>query len=119
MYNKKRKKIHNRLTIDSHYSQLRMSRAEANAQTDRQRTLQNTNIHIINSPAFGSPSALPCAVFASVCLPTLALLPRGRERKRRGGGGGEEGCRDTERGREGHAVARDGEQKEEESEEKS
>ncbi len=85
--------------------------------TDK-RTLQNTNIHIINSPASGSPSALPCAVFASVCLPTLALLPRGKGRKGGGGGGG---CRDTERGREGHAVAREreGEQKEEESEKKS
>lgn len=73
--------------MDLHYLQLRMTKTETNAQTDRQRTLQNTNIHIINSPAFGSPSALPCAVFASVCLPTLALLPRGKGRKRRGGGG--------------------------------
>ena len=95
--------------------QLRMIKTETSTRTHRHRTVQNTNIHIINSPAFGSPSALPCAVFASVRLPTLALLPRGKERKRRGGGG----CRDTERGREGHAVAREGEQREEESERKS
>lgn len=80
-----------------------MTKTETNTQTKTHRTVQNTNTHIINSPAFGSPSALPCAVYASVRLPTLALLPRGKERKKRGGGG----CRYRERGREGHTVARE------------
>lgn len=55
----------------------------------------------MSSPVFGCPQALPCVLFALLCLPTLASLPRGKREI-----GGEEG-RYTERGREGHAIERE------------
>lgn len=108
----KSEKLQHRLTIDLHCLWLRMTETETNKEA------RDISKHKHTHNQFASLRFALCSALCCVCLGPPAhfgtAARREGEKKE-----GRTGCRYRERGREGQAVAREGEQKEEESEKKS